>query len=115
MFLVYELGIYIPSNTSNRSDKLHILVLQECYKCLPDKTLSFLLTVRKNYDAKWVVKLDDDIFLAPERLPHALQQWDAVGADYIGCMKNGGVHGNDDDKWCAFSFEKIHALHARHA
>jgi hypothetical protein len=74
-------------------------VLQECYACLPDKTLSFLLTVHQKFDVKWVMKIDDDVFLAPERLPHIIPQWDAVGADYIGCMKNGGVHGNADDKW----------------
>ena len=75
-------------------------MVQECYSCLPDKTLAFLLAVRRQYDAKWVIKIDDDVFLAPERLPHLLPQWSAVGAEYIGCMKQGGVHGNDNDKWC---------------
>lgn len=74
-------------------------MVQECYTCLPDKTLAFLLAVRRQYDAKWVLKIDDDVFLAPRRLPHILPQWAAVGADYVGCMKNGGVHGNTNDKW----------------
>lgn len=73
--------------------------MQDCYNCLPEKTLSFLLTVRERYDVKWVLKIDDDVFLSPERLLNVVQQWTAVGADYVGCMKNGGVHGNDNDKW----------------
>jgi hypothetical protein len=92
-------------------------VLQECYTCLSDKTLAFLLTVHHKFDVKWVMKIDDDVFLAPERLPHIIPQWDAVGADYVGCMKTGGVHGNADDKWyvstlVATTISKCTCMHA---
>ncbi len=32
------------------------------------------------YDADWVVKMDDDVFLAPQRLLAAASQWDRMGA-----------------------------------
>jgi hypothetical protein len=65
--------------------------MQECYRCLPDKTLAFLVEVSKRWDAKWVAKIDDDVYLTPNRLIRALPQWDSISADYVGCMKTNQV------------------------
>jgi hypothetical protein len=73
--------------------------VQECYRCLPEKTLAFLLAVHRSWRARWVAKVDDDVYLAPSRLLRALPQWDSLGADYVGCMKTAGVISNSKDRW----------------
>jgi Galactosyltransferase len=72
---------------------------QECYRCLPNKTLAFLMEVDRQWQARWVVKVDDDVYLAVHQMPAALAQWQAAKAHYVGCMKNGAVFGNNDSKW----------------
>ena len=67
------------------------LLVQECYRCLPDKTLAFFMLVHKRYNAKWVAKIDDDVYLTPNRLLRVLAQWDSINADYVGCMKTNEV------------------------
>lgn len=74
-------------------------LLQECYQCLPQKTMAFFLAVAQNYNAKWIVKLDDDVYLIPPRLAAVASQWDEIGAQYVGCMKHGDVHTESDHKW----------------
>ena len=56
-------------------------VVQEQYKELYAKTQSFWSIVTCLYDAEWIVKVDDDIYIALEKVPALLQQWDrkAVG------------------------------------
>lgn len=61
--------------------------------------MAFFLAVAQNYNARWIVKLDDDVYLIPPRLAAATSQWDAMGAEYIGCMKHGDVHTDVDHKW----------------
>lgn len=73
--------------------------VQECYRCLPKKTTSFFVTVHEHYDADWVLKMDDDVYMAPARLPLAMEQWQYMGVEYIGCMKHGDVHLAPDSKW----------------
>ena len=65
--------------------------MQECYRCLPDKTLAFLIEVNRKWDAKWIAKIDDDVYLTPNRLLRAVPQWDSINADYVGCMKSNDV------------------------
>ena len=73
--------------------------VQECYTCLPQKTVAFLEVVAATYRAEWIVKMDDDVYLNPGRLRLAVQQWQQMQADYIGCMKHGIVHGDPKSKW----------------
>lgn len=73
--------------------------VQECYRCLPQKTQAFFLSVALNYNAKWIVKMDDDVYLMPPRLLAAASQWSDIGAQYVGCMKQGDVHTANNDKW----------------
>ncbi len=62
---------------------------QEAYLSLTQKTLAFLSYVTRHYDADYVIKADDDIYLRVDRVPAAIQQWKDVQAGYIGCMKTG--------------------------
>ncbi len=57
------------------------VVGQEQYKELYAKTQSFWSIVTCLYDAEWIVKVDDDIYIALEKVPALLEQWDrkAVG------------------------------------
>ena len=73
--------------------------MQECYTCLPQKTLAFLEMVAHNYYADWVIKMDDDVYLSYHRLRLAIMQWSRMHADYVGCMKHGIVHGDPKSKW----------------
>ena len=54
--------------------------MQEAYTSLTDKTLEFLRTATKLYDVRYIVKVDDDVFLRVDRLPHAFKQWDEIHA-----------------------------------
>lgn len=49
------------------------------------------MLVHKRYNAKWVAKIDDDVYLTPNRLLRVLTQWDSISADYVGCMKTNEV------------------------
>lgn len=52
-----------------------MLWLQEAYLSLTKKTLVFLQHVTAEYEADYVVKVDDDVYLRIDRLPHAIVQW----------------------------------------
>ena len=54
--------------------------MQEAYTSLTEKTLVFLRTVSRHFDARYIVKVDDDVFLRVDRLPFAFKQWDEVHA-----------------------------------
>lgn len=47
---------------------------------LTQKTLAFFGAITKMYDADYIVKVDDDVFLRIDRLPYAFKQWDEVHA-----------------------------------
>ena len=72
--------------------------MQDCYSCLPEKTLKFFLAATARYNAHFIVKIDDDVYLNPQRLQMAAAQWNAMNAEYIGCMKKGQVLGSSDDR-----------------
>ncbi|KAL6767917.1 hypothetical protein ACKKBF_B37090 [Auxenochlorella protothecoides x Auxenochlorella symbiontica] len=82
------------------------LDLVEGYADLPRKTLLFFETVLRQYDPQYIVKVDDDVYLRLDRVPAAVEQWASVGADYIGCMKNGQVIKTPRYRW----YEPSHAL-----
>ena len=67
--------------------------MQECARpaCRGRKLLSFYSTVAKLYRTEWVVKVDDAVYVNPQRLSLAFPQWLAMGAEYIGCMKKGVI------------------------
>ena len=42
--------------------------------------------VVNKYDPVYILRVSDDMAIAPRRLPAAVAQWVAMGTDYIGCM-----------------------------
>ena len=45
--------------------------------------------MHRHYEADWILKLEDDVYLSPSRLLAATSQWSAAGAQYVGCMNHG--------------------------
>ena len=82
------------------------LEVEEGYQKLTFKTRAFFETALELYDAKYYMKIDDDVYLKINRLPSALIQWDGIGADYIGCMKTGDIQRDPAFKW----YEPQHAV-----
>jgi len=56
------------------------LNLQEAYLSLTTKTLVFLQHVTQQYEADFIMKVDDDVYLRTDRLPHVMGQWKHHGA-----------------------------------
>jgi hypothetical protein len=54
--------------------------LQEAYLSLTTKTLVFLQHVTQQYEADFIMKVDDDVYLRTDRLPHVMDQWKRHGA-----------------------------------
>lgn len=71
--------------------------------------LAYILHVNRLYSARWIVKMDDDVYLNPSRLLLAMRQWNSMHADYVGCMKHGVVISQSSSKW----FEPNHLLLGR--
>lgn len=57
--------------------------LQEAYMSLTNKTLSFLRMATTLFDAEYIVKADDDVYLRLDRLPLAIKQWRMRGAGWL--------------------------------
>ncbi|KAK9821519.1 hypothetical protein WJX74_006420 [Apatococcus lobatus] len=64
------------------------LPIKEQYKELYAKTQSFLSIVTCHYDAQWIVKVDDDIYISLEKVPALLEQWERKGVGYAGCFEH---------------------------
>ena len=54
--------------------------MQEQYNSLTNKTVAFLKLVTSLYDPQYIVKVDDDVYLRPDRLPYAVKQWTTFGS-----------------------------------
>ncbi|KAK9905686.1 hypothetical protein WJX75_004632 [Coccomyxa subellipsoidea] len=61
--------------------------LQDHYDTLSYKTMALWKVVEEQYDAQYVLKVDDDNYVRLDRLAIALDQWTEFGAEYIGCFK----------------------------
>jgi len=81
------------------------LDVTESYKNLAWKSHHFFLAVHRYYNADYVVKIDDDVYLRPDRLMAGIRQYTANKQDYIGCMTQGTIVRNATRKW----FEPQHA------
>jgi hypothetical protein len=44
-----------------------------------------------SYETEWIVKVEDSVYLMPQRLVLAMHQWRGMGAEYVGCMKRGVI------------------------
>ena len=49
--------------------------LQEAYASLTTKTLVFLQLITSQFDADYIWKVDDDVYLRTDRMPYAMAQW----------------------------------------
>ncbi|KAK9840978.1 hypothetical protein WJX81_003632 [Elliptochloris bilobata] len=65
---------------------LHIPV-KDHYKTLAFKTLAFWQLVIEQYNARYIIKVDDDNYVRLDRLAIAVRQWEESGAEYVGCFK----------------------------
>lgn len=82
------------------------LPMQEAYLSLANKTLTFLRCAAARYDARYIIKVDDDVYFRLDRVPHAVRQWKDTGAEYVGCMKTGVVIKSPHQRW----YEPQHAI-----
>jgi len=95
----------IAEENEEHSDILRLPIV-ESYDGLANKTKSFFRAVMEGHSPDWIVKVDDDIYLMPDRLLAAAKQWKRMGAGYIGCMKHGDVWKYEGTRW----FEPQHIL-----
>ncbi|KAL6754243.1 galactosyltransferase-domain-containing protein [Haematococcus lacustris] len=88
-------------------DILRLPDIKEGYHGLAAKTRAFFALVAALYPAapaaspgpRWVVKVDDDVWLSPARLRAASLQWSRMAAGYVGCMKHGVVWTEQQSRW----------------
>jgi hypothetical protein len=76
--------------------------LQQGHASLPYMTAAYLDAARQHWDSSgldFVVKMDDDLYLSPERLSLAAIGWRREAADYIGCMTRGPVWMDPHLRW----------------
>jgi hypothetical protein len=88
----------IKSEEAQYGDFLR-LPLEENYNTLTNKTLAFFTHVVQQYDAEYILKIDDDVYFRPDRLSHAIKQWKDVDAGYVGCMKTGEILKSPKFRW----------------
>ena len=50
---------------------------------LTHKTLAFLKAVVSSHNARYIVKVDDDVYLRTDRLTHALLQYQEISAGEV--------------------------------
>ncbi|CAK0762726.1 hypothetical protein CVIRNUC_002986 [Coccomyxa viridis] len=92
-FVIGHSKVYSAESAIEAEVKLHggflRLPIQEDYDSLTSKTLSFLRTATKAWDAEYIVKV----------IPTLLVLSNALSQDYIGCMKNGPVFADRKYRW----------------
>ncbi|XP_059661431.1 probable beta-1,3-galactosyltransferase 13 [Cornus florida] len=80
-------------------DDFLLLDIEEEYSKLPYKTLAFFKAAYAIFDSEFYVKVDDDIYLRPDRLSLLLAKERSHPQTYIGCMKKGPVFTDPHLKW----------------
>jgi hypothetical protein len=94
------------ASEQQRHDDFLVLPIVEDYHNLVNKTREFIRAVMESYEPKYIVKVDDDVYLKLTRLPEAVKQWESRQVDYTGCMKRGPVYHDPSNRW----YEPQHAL-----
>ncbi|KAG0613624.1 hypothetical protein M758_6G117000 [Ceratodon purpureus] len=92
-----------------------LLDVDEQYSKLTLKTLAFFRTAYSLYDADFYMKIDDDIYLRPDRLATLLSKPRESPMVYLGCMKKGPVITEPKFKWYepqAYMLGSEYFLHA---
>ncbi|KMZ75116.1 Beta-1,3-GlcNAc transferase, family GT31 [Zostera marina] len=80
-------------------DDFLLLNVEDNYNNLCLKTIIFFKEAFKLYDCSFYVKMDDDIYLRPDRLSLLLGKKRSNPRNYIGCMKTGYVVKDPNQKW----------------
>ncbi|XP_024393869.1 probable beta-1,3-galactosyltransferase 13 [Physcomitrium patens] len=92
-----------------------LIDIDEKYKKLNLKTLAYFRTAYALYDADFYMKIDDDIYLRPDRLATLLSKPRGSSRVYLGCMKKGPVVTDPKYKWYepkAYMVGREYFLHA---
>lgn len=76
-----------------------IIDIEEGYSELPHKTLAYFKAAFQLFEADYYVKVDDDVYLRPDRLATLLAKDRSHPYTYIGCMKKGPVITDPKMKW----------------
>ncbi|PQQ08589.1 putative beta-1 3-galactosyltransferase 12 [Prunus yedoensis var. nudiflora] len=92
-----------------------VIDVNEEYLNLPWKTLAFFKAAFQLFEADYYVKVDDDIYLRPDRLATLLAKERTHSQTYIGCMKKGPVITDPKMKWYEKSGHLIGNEYFRHA
>ena len=82
------------------------LSVTESYENLVEKSYEYFRWVIQHYNPKYIIKVDDDVYLKLNRIPAAVTQWYDQNVDYTGCMKTGPIQKDPKYKW----FEPQHVL-----
>ena len=53
---------------------------QDAYHSLSYKTMALWKLAEEQFDAEFVIKVDDDNYVRLDRLTHAIDQWNGLGA-----------------------------------
>lgn len=83
-------GEHLDLEEKQFGQMVRINVVEE-YDNLKFKMMRFFTTVPRLFNARYYLKVDDDIYFRPDRVPLAAVQWAGHDADYIGCKRRGGV------------------------
>ena len=67
----------------DRGDKSSCMGWQDHYKTLAFKTLAFWQLVIEQYNARFIIKVDDDNYVRLDRLAIAVRQWEDIGAGAV--------------------------------
>jgi hypothetical protein len=79
---------------------LHLPGVHDTYDQLPAKSAAFFrLAVRVWPQARYIVKVDDDVYLRPSALPLLLPGWQRRSVDYVGCMKSHAIVTDPAQRW----------------
>ncbi|XP_058776671.1 probable beta-1,3-galactosyltransferase 14 [Vicia villosa] len=82
------------------------LDIEDEYSKLTYKTLAFFKVSYALFEAEFYVKVDDDIYIRPDRLSLLLAKERSHLQTYIGCMKKGDVFTDPEHRW----YEPLYSL-----
>eukprot|EP00873_Tetraselmis_striata_P013995 jgi/Tetstr1/434259/TSEL_023366.t1 len=82
------------------------LPIKDTYTGLPWKTHSFVVTVYRLYNPKFIVKVDDDLYVRLDRLRLALEYYEERQFGFIGCMRTGMIVSDPKE----MNYEPDHAV-----
>ncbi|GLC47290.1 hypothetical protein PLESTM_002055600 [Pleodorina starrii] len=96
-------GLSVPAELAaedKQYDDFLWLEVEDSYSLLARKTRLFFVTVLRLFPrVEFIVKADDDVYVMPQRLLMAADQWAAARADLVSCMTHGPVRNNASHRW----------------